>query len=139
MAVKWYGKKVSAKMRRAQITGINQTMAAAVTRAKRNHDWKNHTGVLEGSYGLAEPAHETGKGVRGVWGSRDVRYALAQELGAVIKPVRARALQFRTEAGNFVTVKQVRIPARPALRPAADIEYPKLADRIRIAFERDAA
>lgn len=136
MALKWLGDKVTAKMRQAQIAGVNATMAAASEHAKRNHSWNNRTAVLEGSIGIAEPASTQGKGVRGVWGSKDVRYALIHELGGVIRPVRAKALQFRADDGSFVTVTQVTIPARPYLRPAADEQYPKLVARIRRAFER---
>ncbi|MDF1778737.1 MAG: phage morphogenesis protein [Rhizobiaceae bacterium] len=141
MALKWYGKQVSEKMRKAQIAGVNATMGACITDAKRNHRWNNRTGVLEGSIGIAEPAAVQGgkggvmSGVRGVWGSKDVRYALIHELGGVIKPVRAKALMFRADDGTFVVAKQVTIPERPYLRPAADKHYPKLAKRIRRAFE----
>ena len=140
MPVKWYGKEVSKKLRAAQIKGVNATMAACVTGAKRKHDWNNRTGVLEGSIGIAEPAESkpTG-GVRGVWGAKDARYALIHELGGIIKPVRAQALMFRAEDGSFVVVKQVKIPARPYLRPSADQEYPKLTSRIRRAFESSTA
>ncbi|MBZ0164569.1 MAG: phage morphogenesis protein [Notoacmeibacter sp.] len=137
MAVKWLGKQVSKKMRAAQIKGVNATMAACVTEAKRNHDWNNRTGVLEGSIDIAEAAaaQSASGGVKGVWGSKDVRYALIHELGGIIKPVRAKALMFRADDGTFVVASQVKMPARPYLRPAADKEYPKLAKRIRRAFE----
>lgn len=137
MALKWYGKQVSEKMRAAQIAGVNATMAACVTGAKRNHPWNNRTGVLEGSIDIAEAAAvQAGRGgVRGVWGSKDAVQALIQELGGIIKPVRAKALMFRADDGTFVVASQVKIPARPYLRPAADKEYPKLAKRIRRAFE----
>ena len=49
MPVKWEGDKVEAKMRRAQIEGVEATMAAAAIRAKRNHPWRNVTGILERS------------------------------------------------------------------------------------------
>ena len=140
MSVKWYGRQVSEKMRKAQILGVNATMAASVTEAKRNHPWKNQTGILEGSIAIAEPATVQGAGgVKGVWGSRDVRYALIHEVGGVIKPVGKQALKFQLEDGTFVTAKKVTIPARPYLRPAADKEYPKLAQRIRKAFENSTA
>ena len=141
MPVKWYGKEVSEKLRKAQIAGVNATMAACVTDAKRNHTWNNRTGVLEGSIDIAEPASaQSGRGgVKGVWGSKDVRYALIQEVGGIIKPVRAKALMFRADDGSFVVVKQVKIPERPYLRPAADKQYPKLAKRIRRAFESSTA
>ena len=140
MPLKWFGKKVTKKMRAAQITGVNATMAACVTGAKRNHPWNNRTGVLEGSIDIAQPAAaHSGGGVRGVWGSKDVVYALMQELGGVIRPVRAKALMFQADDGSFVVTQKVTIPARPALRPSADREYPKLAKRIRRAYERSAA
>ena len=60
------------------------------------------------------------------------------ELGGVIKPKRAKALSFRLDDGTFAVVKQVTIPARPYLRPAADEEYPKLAERIRASYARRA-
>ncbi|MBW8638995.1 phage morphogenesis protein [Hoeflea sp. WL0058] len=140
MPVKWYGRQVSEKMRKAQILGVNATMAACVTGAKRNHPWKNRTGVLEGSIGIAEPAsaQSTG-GVKGVWGSRDAVQALIQEVGGVIRPVRKQALKFQLEDGTFIVTKKVTIPARPYLRPEADKEYPKLTKRIRRVFESSTA
>lgn len=136
MAVKWYGKQVSEKMRAAQIKGVNATMAACVTEAKRTHTWNNRSGVLEGSIDIAEPAAAGASGgVKGVWGSKDVAYALIHELGGVIRPVRAQALSFQADDGTFVVAKSVTMPERPYLRPAADKQYPKLAARIRRAFE----
>lgn len=117
MAVKWEGDKVEAKMRRAQIEGVEATMAAAAIRAKRNHPWRNVTGILERSIGIVEHAKATGAGIRGLWGSQDVRYALIHELGGQAGPGR-----------------RVTIPARPYLRPAADAEYPALSRRIAKAF-----
>ena len=139
MPLKWFGKKVTEKMHAAQIVGVNATMAACVTGAKRNHPWNNRTGALEGSIDIAQPAvAQSGGGVRGVWGSKDV-YALMQELGGVIRPVRAKALVFQADDGSFVVTQKVTIPARPALRPSADREYPKLAKRIRRAYESSTA
>ncbi len=112
MTVRWNGKKVLAKVRKAQIVGINQTMAAAERHAIANHTWKNRTGILEGSIGIATFARPKGRGVAGEWGSQDVVYALVHELGSA---------------------KQ-NIPARPYLRPAADAEYPGLTRRIRRAY-----
>lgn len=136
MALNWLGDEVTARLAAAQIAGVNATMAAAAIAARRNHAWNNRSGVLEGSIGVVAPAATDGRGVRGTWGSRDVRYALIHELGGVIRPVRARALMFRADDGTFVVARQVRMPARPYLRPAADAEYPRLAGRIRRAFAR---
>ncbi|MEZ5790504.1 MAG: hypothetical protein R3D34_06845 [Nitratireductor sp.] len=69
MSVKWFGKEVTARVRAAQIEGINITMSKAVTHAKRNHTWRNRSVALEGSIAIAEPAAATASGARGVWGS----------------------------------------------------------------------
>jgi phage gpG-like protein len=131
----WIGAALTAKMRQAQKAGVNATMAACVIHAKANHNWKNQTGVLEGSINIASFARVDGAGVVGTWGSQDVRYALIHELGGVIVPVRAKALRFKLADGSFRIVKSVTIPPRPYLRPAADAKYPLLAGNIRKAFE----
>jgi len=138
MALNWTGDRVTKRLRAAQIEGVNATLAAAAAHAKRNHSWQNRTATLEGSIDVTEFAAVQGAGVRGQWGSRDVRYALIQELGGEIRPRVAKALTFQVE-GEFVTVQRVTIPARPYLAPAAAAEYPKLAQRIARAYERGAA
>jgi len=129
MSLKWNGHVVTAHVKEAQRRGIDETMAAAVVHAKLNHDWQNRTGTLEGSIDVVEYARVTATGAAGVWGSRDAVYALIHELGGVVKPKNAKALAFEID-GEFVTVKQVTIPARPYLRPAGDAEYPSLVRRI---------
>lgn len=129
MALNWLGKQVDAKVRRAQVLGVNFTMGASVQHAKTNHDWQNRTATLEGSIDVVEYAHETAEGVEGAWGSRDVAYALIHEMGGIIKPVRAKLLSFEID-GERVFAKEVKIPARPYLRPAADETYPHLAENI---------
>lgn len=137
--LKWFGKQVSEKVRAAQKAGVNATMGAAAIHAKRRHSWTNRTATLEGSIDIQDYAAETANGVRGLWGSRDVRYAAIHERGGTIRPVRAKALVIPDGAGGVAAVVQsVTIPARPYLRPAADAEYPKLAGRIRAAYERGA-
>ena len=131
---KWNGKAVSAKAKAAQIAGINRVMAKAVVLAKSNHDWANDTGTLEGGIGIADYAGESAKGVRGVWGAKDVKYAAIHELGGTIEPVNAPKLAIPQEDGGVVLVDSVTIPARPYLRPAADVAYPGLAKAIKQAF-----
>lgn len=53
------------------------------------------------------------------WGT-NVIYAGTHQFGAVIKAKSAGALRFKMPGGNFVTVKQVTIPARPFLGVNAD-------------------
>lgn len=110
----WEGKKVLATVNAATLKGINKTMANCVESAKRNHEWQNRTGTLEGSISIAEYAQKEGRGAYGLWGSKDVVYALIHELGG--------------QAGRG---RNVKIPARPYLRPAADAYYPLLTENIR--------
>ncbi|RVQ76117.1 phage virion morphogenesis protein [Sinorhizobium medicae] len=137
-SLKWLGKAVTEKMLRAQIAGVNQTMSASAAEAKRNHSWQNRTAALEGSIDIASYARAEKEGVRGTWGARDIAYARIHELGGTIRPKVAKALAIPDpkRAGGVILVQSVTIPARPYLRPAADKEYPRLASRIRKAFER---
>lgn len=133
MNLDWKGDALKAKYRKAAITGVNVTMAQCTNHAKRNHPWKNQTGILEGGISIQTLARAEGQGVRGTWGVFDVAYALAHELGAVIKPKNRKALRFGKPGGGDIIVKQVTIPARPYLRPAADAFYPRLAANIKKA------
>lgn len=135
----WNGAAVTKKLKAAQIAGVNQTIAACVVAAKRNHKWVNRTGVLEGGVGVLAFAAAIADGVRGTWGVNDVRYALIHELGGVIRPVNAKALAIPQGDGSVRLVKSVTIPARPYLRPAADAIYPTLAARIKRNYERGKA
>lgn len=138
-SLKWTGPAVTAKLRAAQVEGVNRTMAACVAHAKANHIWRNQTGVLEGGIDIVDYAAAEGDGVRGTWGVRDVRYALIHELGGVIRPIRAKALAVPLPGGGVAFVQSVKIPARPYLRPAADVHYPRLPDAIRRAYQRREA
>ncbi len=135
----WNGPAVTAKLKAAQIAGVNATMGRCVVHAKRNHPWRNRTAQLEGSIQLVDNARAEGNGVRGVWGVTDQAQALMLELGGIITPVKAKALKIPMPDGSFRFVKWVRIPAYPYLRPAADAIYPQLAENIRIAYERGVA
>ena len=53
------------------------------------------------------------------WGT-NVIYARVHQDGAVIKPKSGGSLRFRLPGGNFVSVKQVTIPARPYIGVNAD-------------------
>ena len=119
MTVKFEGSKLLAKFRRAQIKGVNKTMQASATHARKNHEWKSRTFELESSIQIHTHARPDGKGVSGIWGSLDIAYALVHELGS------------DPSSGQ-------NIPARPYLRPAADAQYPALAGNIRDALRRAA-
>lgn len=135
-SLKWYGKAVTQKMEQAQIEGVNKTMAACVVRAKGNHPWQNRSGLLEGAIDVASYAAPHDNGVKGTWGVRDMAQARILEEGGTIVPRKAKALAIPQADGSVRFVSSVTIPPYPYLRPAADIEYPGLAERIRKAFER---
>jgi len=132
----WKGKAVTERMRAAMIAGVNKTMGECAVHARRNHEWKNQTGALTGSIQIVSYAAPEGTYVAGQWGSVDLKYALIHELGGTIVPVRAKALAIPQPDGSVRFVKKVTIPARPYLRPAADLIYPRLAANIRRAWEK---
>lgn len=127
MSVKWRGDAVTAKLRRAQITAVNTTMAAAVLHAKSNHGpgahgagrFETQTASLERSIRIVEAAKRIVGGVKGIWGSTDTIYARRIELGFQGKDSKGRVVDAR---------------AFPFLVPAAAVEYPKLGARIRAAL-----
>ena len=87
--LKWRGRQLMDKLTRAQKSGVNTTMAAAVLKAKFNHGpgahaqerFETHTGSLERSIQVVDKAARVSGGVRGLWGSTDIVYALRIELG----------------------------------------------------------
>ena len=127
MAINWKGGAVISKMQRAQITGVNTTMAAAVLNAKTNHGpgahsagrFETQTASLERSVRIVEAAKRIVGGAKGTWGSTDTVYARRIELG----------FQGQDSAGRAVDA-----PAFPFLIPAAQIEYPRLSGRIKAAL-----
>lgn len=88
----WHGPALTAKMRAAQIAGVNKTMADCVIHAKGHHTWQNQTGNLEGDINIAQFAAPDGEGVRGTWGALDNVYARIQELGGTILPKNGKYL-----------------------------------------------
>lgn len=112
--IQWFGEELKRRSRNAQVLGVNRVMSECVIHAKNNHEWKNRTGTLEGSIRIANFGTPHASGVRGAWGSADVRYALPQELGA----------------------PKINLPARPFLVPAAEEKYPFLGTYIRQAYGR---
>ncbi len=100
--VHWEGDKALSNVAKAAQLGIDQTLAACVVGAKTDHAFVNRTGVLEGSI-RSKPARVRGTRMVGEWGSFSVEYALYVEV---------------LEGYGF-------------LRPQADVEYPKLAKRIK--------
>lgn len=138
-SLKWYGKAVTEKMAKAQVEGVNQTMAECVKHAKNNHPWQNRSSILEGSIDVKFYARATDTGVKGVWGVWKAKQALILELGGTIVPRSGKYLSIPQSDGSRRLMTSVTIPPYPYLRPAADVEYPGLAERIRKAFEKPSA
>jgi phage gpG-like protein len=59
--------------------------------------------------------------------SNPMKYAAIHQFGGTIKPVNAKVLRFKLPSGQWVSVKQVTIPARPF--------FPILNDRLTPAAE----
>jgi len=112
VALKWRGKEVERLLVKASIFAVNKVMSEASIHARNNHPWSNRTGILEGSIRPIVKAKQQGDRVVGVWGSADVNYAIFLELGTKF------------------------MDARPYLRPAADVTYPRLKKFIRSAYRR---
>jgi hypothetical protein len=102
----WRGPAIAAKAAAAARYGIDKTTSESVVYAKQNHEWQNVTGTLEGSLQMRGAVPEGARMV-GRWGSFSVLYALWLEIGTV------------------------NMPARPYLRPSADVNYPSLRRHIR--------
>jgi HK97 gp10 family phage protein len=109
----WYGDKIKKRIEEAQRLGIDETTLACQDPAMSRV--RVRTGNLRRSIPRGHQAarREGGRWV-GRWGSADVSYALWQEIGTA------------------------RMSAQPYLRPAAQIQYPRLAGRIRAFFARGA-
>jgi len=107
------------RTRNAGIAAVNRTMSECVIHAKQHHAWRNRTGTLEGSIRIANFATPHARGVRGSWGSADVRYALRLERGF---------------HGTDAAGRNVDAPAYPYLVPAAEAVYPRLAGYIKEAM-----
>jgi phage gpG-like protein len=93
------------------------------------------------------------KGVRGLAGSMTITtdkaddksaeisigptkiYGRIQELGGIIKPVYAKMLSWVNDSGERVFARQVRIPARPYLRPAMDEHVGDICEAVREQIE----
>lgn len=103
----WKGDDLKGKMAKAAIDGIDETMAAAVTAAKRLTPVR--TGALQGSIRFV-PARRAGDMVYGIWGSFNILYAVYVELGTY------------------------RMRGRFMFRQASEQEYPKLRARISKRF-----
>lgn len=127
----WNGAAVKARVEDAARLAIDETTFSCIALAmqklsvsgngvpsKPGEPPHRQTGFLIGSVGKGQvKAQPEGNRIVGYWGSRDVNYAFALEVGTA------------------------HMAARPYLRVTADVEYPKLKARIiaRMAGNRGSA
>lgn len=112
MKLDWKGEEVEQKVMGVAVpNAMNDTTAAAAIFAKGNHPgWRNRTGTAEGSI-RGDPARRDGDRWVALFGSFDVNYFIWLEIGTRF-----------FEGDN-------------TLRRAADVEFPRLAERIRKYLE----
>jgi len=126
MSLTWKGDELKRKTVRATRIAIDATMAAAVQHARGSHGpgahaqqrFESQKGDLERGTKIVQAAREEFRTIRGRWGVVGVPQARRIELG----------FQGPDRLGRVFSQ-----PAFPYLRPAAEVEYPKLAGRIRRA------
>lgn len=127
--LQWQGQKRKQDMADAAVLAINATMTAAIIHARSNHSpgargsgrFQSQSGELERGTKIVQPARRGRNGVVGRWGVRGVVYARRIELG----------FQGKDSLGRSFNQ-----PEYPYLRPAAQVEYPKLGGRLRRAYQR---
>ena len=104
----WHGEAIKRRAEAAAKAGIDETLAACVARAQASAPVD--TGFLRAS-AFVRQAVLTASGMLGHWG-------------------------FSAAYAAYVEFGTVRMGAQPYIRPAMDIEYPKLARRIKAHFSR---
>src|SRR6185503_11774662 len=143
--IEWNGKAIKEKMRAASVAGVEKTIAEAVHDARADHPayppasepyerYANRTGHSIGEI-VSKGAHETEEGVTGKWGGYS-HNALFMEIGTSVTGPTATERMIEG-AGDMDAIPPPVGPLmapRPTLRPAADKEYPLLAERIAAAF-----
>ncbi len=126
MSLTWKGDAVKRKIVRGTRIAIDATMAASIQHARSNHGagahgqqrFESEFGDLERGTKIVQPARVQGGSIVGRWGVVGVPQARRIELG----------FQGKDSLGRVFNQ-----PPFPYLRPAAEVEYPKLAGRIRRA------
>ena len=124
----WKGDDVLKQVVKATRQGIDEVMGKCVEDAQANVPVR--TGNLKRSIKPQEPAHEERGVVVGVWGSADVNYALAVEVGTTGGSIQVKA---HTRKGRSLRAHSRQTSPRRGrnmLRNAADKNYPRLEETI---------
>lgn len=108
------------RLKKGLLKGLRKGMFAAERRAKER---MGRAGELQIGTGNLRRSIESGTDEYGGkaigWLGSNVVYARIHELGGLIRPKSGKYLRFPIE-GQWVTVRQVRIPPRPYLEPSID-------------------
>ncbi len=123
MSLNYKGQEVAASIVSGARRAMDGLMATCVQGAKREHSFRNRTGILEGSIQM-EATREEGNALVGRWGSYSVKYALYIEQGT-------DPYVIRNGFGRGILIKHPGLRPRPFLMPQAEANYPSLPDRIR--------
>lgn len=142
MPVDWYGDKIKAKMARACIVGVNQTMGSAVIYAKANHPFTNRTTTAEKSIRIQTSAKNSSGIISGIWGSMSTKYFKYLELGteftrgrtSIRQRVQGASMGLNKPARNAGALPWSGGSFAPTLAPAAAATYPQLAANIKAAY-----
>lgn len=137
MSLTWRGKEVVDRVLVATAIAGNSILADAVIEAKNLVPVR--TTHLQGSIQMREMQMTSKSGMRGLFGSFAMHYALYVEKGTsphVIKPRIKGALFWEGAAHPMWSVRHPGTKPRPYLQPAADKWFPKFAQRIKEQFAR---
>ena len=118
------------KYRNGLVKGVRESMFVAEQWSKQSFGKPGHlqsrTGNLRRSINTV--VEDNGKSVVGIIGTA-VTYGPIHETGGTIKPIKGKYLKFAI-GGNWKSVRQVKIPARPYLEPSLTQNQGKIRDII---------
>jgi hypothetical protein len=137
VSLKWNGKAVLDHVLVSTATAGNSILADCVVEAKQLVPVR--TTHLQGSIQMREMAMTSKSGMRGVFGSFAMHYALYVEKGTlphVILPRVKHALFWEGAAHPMWAVHHPGTQPRPFLQPAADKYFPQFAQRIKEQMKR---
>ncbi len=128
-------RKLAHKVKDGLINGMEEAVLFVESKTKKRMGKSGEVGVVTGHLrrsiksGVKTGTKQFGSKVIG-WVGSNVKYAPVHEYGATIRPVRGKWLRFKI-MGQWKTVRQVIIPARPFLRPSIEENIKQIGDIIR--------